>query len=829
MSNRSIASAFATFSFLSLAGNITTGSEIRMLPDAATLHGAESRQRVSVVHVREGLPAGVVESEELEIVSNDPAVVTVRGGIATAVGNGTAKLIATTTDGRTAESTIRVTGCDRPHLWSFRNEVQSAISRLGCNTGACHGALAGKGGFRLSLGAYNTDADYKSIAHDVRGRRIELADPGRSLLLAKPTGALPHKGGLRMDVDSRDYQVLSQWIASGAPPPKQDDPKLQSISVIPESSRLDVGEHSQVLVNAHYDDGRIVDVTHWARFTSTDQAISTVDEHGRVEVIGSGEGAVLVWFGSKVALARMTVPYPNNVPEEVYAAAPRQNFIDEINLRQLRSLRLRPSPTCDDQAFLRRATLDCIGRLPTEDERRVFLADPPESRRDQCIERLLAGEDFVDYWTYRWSDVLLINGTRLRPVAVKTYYQWLHDCVRENKHWDELVREVLTATGSSDQIGATNFYALHQSPEDMTENACQAFLGLSIGCAKCHNHPLEKWTNDQYYSMANLFARVRAKGWGGDGRNGDGLRTLYVASSGELIQPSLGKPQPPAPLDSPPLAFDDPTDRRQALADWMTNPDNPYFARAITNRVWANFFGRGLVEQVDDLRLSNPASSEPMLAAAADYVVRNDFDLKPLMRAILRSGTYQRSSQPLDENRDESKYHSRYYPRRLMAEVLLDSIDQVLGTASEFNELAFPGADRQKTDFYAPGTRAIELFDSSVNSYFLSTFGRNPRMITCDCERSDDPSMVQVLHLSNGETLNPKLASADCRLNRSIDHQGDDEIIRSLFIAALTRKPTEKESNDMLSVINEYGDDRATALQDAAWSILTSAEFTFNH
>ena len=817
------------FVFFILASSIASASDIQILPAEATLNGPEGRQRVSVVTVRDGYPSSMVAIDQLKITSSDTDVVKLNNGIATAVGNGTATLIAKTNDGRAAKSTITVTGCDKPHRWSFRNDVQSVISRLGCNTGACHGALAGKGGFRLSLGAYNTGGDFQAIAHEVRGRRIELADPGRSLLLAKPTGALPHKGGLRLDVDSRDYQILSQWIASGAEPPQDDDANLQSISVIPESALLDVGDHSQVLVNAHYDDGRVVDVTHWARFTSTDQAISTVDDDGQVEVIGSGEGAVLVWFGSKVALARMTVPYPNKVPPEIYADAPRRSFIDEINLAQLELLRLRPSPPCDDEAYLRRSTLDCIGRLPTAAEREVYLAESPERRRDQHIERLLASEDFIDYWTYQWSDVFLINGTRLRPVAVKTYYEWLQSCVRDNKPWDELVREVLTATGESDENGATNFYALHQSPEDMTENACQAFLGLSIGCAKCHNHPLEKWTNDQYYSMANLFARVRAKGWGGDGRNGDGLRTLYVAKSGELIQPNIGKPQPPAPLDSQPLDFDDPSDRRVRLADWLTDPENPYFARAITNRVWANFFGRGLVEQVDDLRLSNPASSEPMLAAASDFVVRSGFDLKPLMRAIMRSGTYQRSSKPLADNREESKYHSRYYPRRLMAEVLLDSIDQVLGTSTEFNELAFPGADRQKTDFYAPGTRAIELYDSSVNSYFLSTFGRNPRMITCDCERSDDPSMVQVLHLSNGETLNPKLSSKNCKVKRLMDHADNEEIVRSIFVSALTRQPTGKELKDMLAVIAEYGDDRETALQDAAWSILTSTEFTFNH
>jgi hypothetical protein len=393
-----------------------------------------------------------------------------------------------------------------------------------------------------------------------------------------------------------------------------------------------------------------------------------------------------------------------------------------------------------------------------------------------------------------------------------------------------LVREILTATGGSDENGATNFYALHQSPEEMTENACQAFLGLSIGCAKCHNHPLEKWTNDQYYSMANLFARVRAKGWGGDGRNGDGIRTLYVSSSGDLIQPNRGKPQPPAPLDSQPLDFDDPRDRREALAEWLTDPENPYFARAITNRIWANFFGRGLVEQVDDLRLSNPASNEPLLAAAAQHVVDAKFDLKQLMRTFLRSETYQRSSIPLAENRDEEKYLSRYYPQRLMAEVLLDSIDQALGTSTTFDEVAFPGADKQKTEFYAKGTRAIGLYDAAVNSYFLTTFGRNPREITCECERSDEPSMVQVLHLSNGETLNPKLADPQNLIGRMMADGADDvAIIDALFLASLSRPPNDGELKNLLSIRAEYGDDRATALQDVAWSILTSTEFTFNH
>ncbi|MGI9473877.1 MAG: DUF1549 domain-containing protein [Rubripirellula sp.] len=826
-----VAAAQEASSKVSLERNVDSAeSQIRILPSEFTLHGSEAVQQISVVAVREGRVSATIDPVQLQFEIGDPEVVSMSDGVVRVVGNGQSEIVVRSADGREASATVRVVGAEGTHAWSFRNDVQSVFSKVGCNMGSCHGALAGKGGFKLSLRGYDSDADFLTISREARGRRIEMADPGRSLILAKPTGALPHKGGLKLRPSSRDYRVISEWIASGASGPKEDDASLERISVIPESALLSTGDSSRVLVNAHYDDGRVVDVTHWSQFSPTDEAVASVDEAGVVQVRGSGEGAVLVWFGSKVALARMTVPYPHEIPEQVYAEAPRRNFIDEINLDQLRTLQLRPSPRCDDEAFLRRATIDTIGRLPTEDERTKFLGDDARSRRDALVEQLLASEDFVDYWTYRWCDMLLINGTRLRPVAVKTYYQWVKDAVRENRSWDQLVREILTATGGSDENGATNFYALHQTPEDMTENACQAFMGLSIGCAKCHNHPLEKWTNDQYYGMANLFSRVRAKGWGGDGRNGDGIRTLFVATSGELIQPNRGKPQPPAPLDSDPIAFDDPTDRREALADWMTNPENPYFSRSITNRIWANFFGRGLVEQVDDLRLSNPASNEPLLTAAAQHVVEAEFDLKQLMRAILRSETYQRSSVPLDENRSEQKYLSRYYPRRLMAEVLLDSIDQVLATHTKFDEVAFPGADKQKTDFYKEGTKAIELYDAAVKSYFLKTFGRNPREITCECERSDEPSMVQVLHLSNGETLNPKLASEENRIAKMMERGLDDaDLIRRLFEIALSRGPTESELKHLLEIRSEYGEDRATALQDVAWSILTSTEFTFNH
>lgn len=812
------------------AAKLTLGAELQLLPADFVLHGPQGSQQLSATTIRDSRAGATLSSDRVELTSSDPAVVRIQDGVAHAVGNGEAQISVRGPDGATATASVRVVGAEKTHSWSFRHDVESIFSKVGCNSGACHGALAGKGGFRLSLRGYDPTADYLSITREARGRRIELGRPAASLILAKPTGAVPHKGGLKLTTDSRNYQILAKWLAQGAKAPVDDDPQLERISVLPASAMLRPGESSQILVRAHYDDSRVVDVTHWARFSSTDESVVSVNENGKASVRGSGAGAVLVWFGSKVALARATVAFPNEIPAEFYATAPRRNFIDSLNLAQLETLALRPAPRCDDEAFLRRATLDVVGRLPTPAERETYLSQPSLDRRDRLIERLLASDDFADYWTYRWSDVLTINGNRLPPAGVKSYYDWIHESVQENKPWNQFVHEIITAVGASDQQGEVNFYSLNQSPEEMTENACQAFLGLSIGCAKCHNHPLEKWTNDQYYAMANLFARVRAKGWGGDGRDGDGLRTLYVSTSGELLQPKTGKPQPPAPLDAPPLEFDDKNDRRLALAEWMTGADNPYFARAVANRIWGNFFGRGLVEPVDDLRLSNPASNEPLLDAIAEYLVDAQYDLKQLMRTILQSETYQRSSIAHEQNRDDQKYHSRYYPKRLMAEVMLDAIDQVLGTTTKFSEVVFRGSDRRDYEFYQEGARAIELYDSAVDSYFLKTFGRNPRDITCECERSNEPSMVQVLHLSNGDTLNPKLADANNQIAAWIAaEQSSDEIVTALFVRALAREPTESELKTILNVVAEYEEDRGLALQDAAWGLLTSPEFTFNH
>jgi hypothetical protein len=527
----------------------------------------------------------------------------------------------------------------------------------------------------------------------------------------------------------------------------------------------------------------------------------------------------------------MTVPFENTINPAEFTTATRRNFVDDLVLGQLQRLNLRPSPRASDDVFLRRVFIDTIGTQPTEAEVRAFLGDTSPDKRDRMIDSLLERPEYVDYWTYRWSDLLLLNGTELRPDAVHAYYRWIRERVAANTPWDQFVRELVTSQGSSFENGATNFYALHQSPEEMAENVSQAFLGLSIGCAKCHNHPLEKWTNDQYYAFANLFSRVRAKGWGGDPRNGDGLRTLVTVSSGELVQPRTGKPQLPTPLDGQPLALDSEVDRRHYLADWLTAADNQMFARSVSNRVWKNFFGVGLVEQVDDMRASNPASNEDLLAAVAKYLVDEKYNLKSLIRTLLQSEAYQRSSETLPENSGDTRHYSRYFPRRLMAEVLLDAVSQVTEVPTEFKRIVYPGADFRDTDAYPKGTRAIQLHDSAVESYFLQTFGRNQRRITCECERSDEPSMVQVLHISNGVTVNSKLAAPENRITRMLaEEKSIQQLIDEVFLTSLGRMPRSVEQKEISELLAATpAEEKRIVLEDLFWGILSSREFLFNH
>jgi hypothetical protein len=798
------------------AAALAADVDLAILPGELKLDGPEARHRVLVEELRGQEALGPV-AEGVEVSSADPSIVRVEpigGGVfeLTPIANGRAAIVARR-GGREARAEVSVSGFEHPFAWSFRNHVQPVLTKARCNSGACHGAAAGKNGFKLSLRGYDAAGDFAVLTRHARGRRIVPEDPGRSLVLTKPTGLIPHKGGTRFEPGSIDYRVLSEWIAQGTPPPRDDDPRLEGIEVLPSLSVLRAGQSRPLIVRGRYSDGSTRDVTRWVKFSGSDASVAQVDEDGKALVQGPGECAVTAWYQSKIAVALISVPFEARIDPQVFASAERRNFIDELVLEKLARLNLPPSPPAGDAEFLRRAFIDAVGVLPAAVDARAFLEDRSPGKHDRLIDQLLDRPEFVDYWSYKWSDLFLVSSEKLPPQALWSYYGWIRSQVAANAPWDAMARALITARGNTHENGAANFFVIHKDPLDMAETASVAFLGMSINCARCHNHPMEKWTNDQYYGMVSLFSRVRAKE-----APGAGNATVFAAAEGEVIQPLRGRAQAPAPLDGEALDPEAAIDRREHFADWLTSPANPYFTRAIVNRVWASFFGVGLVEAVDDMRLTNPASNEKLLAALAAFLAENRYDLKALMRLILQSATYQRSSQALPENRSDRRFYSRYYPRRLMAEVLLDAFSQVLEAPT-----AFSG--------YPAGWRAMQLPDSGVQSYFLKSFGRPERAITCECERSAEPSMAQVLHIANGDTIHEKLRAQGNAVERlAAGELPLERVVEEAYLAALSRPPSAEETGKLLAVfLAASSASRRELIEDLYWGLLSSREFLFQH
>ncbi len=786
---------------------------ISVQPSPLRLFGKDAEHRFLLQRVVDGRVLGNVREDGLEVKSSNTNVFQVRGGKLIAVGDGVASLSARSGELKSVVE-VRVAGVSSGVNVSFRNQVQPLLARFGCSSGACHGAAAGQNGFKLSLRGYDDDGDHAVLTRQSQGRRVSIQEAERSLVLLKATGAVPHKGGKKFSVDSPEYRVLSDWIAQGAPGPKQSDSRITRLEMFPGRVFLELGARQSLVVLAHFSDGRVDDVTAWTKFTSANERVATVSEDGTIQVAGYGEGAVTAWYLSKLSTATITAPFTNVLDDAVFAKADRRNFLDDLVLAKLATLKLPPSPQCSDADFIRRAFLDTIGVLPTSHETREFLSNKASDKRDRLIENLLSRPEFVDYWSYKWSDLLLVQSKRLRPAAMWSFYQWIRENVAANTPWDAMVRKIVTAQGSTLENGAANFFVLHNDPKLVAETTSQAFLGMSINCARCHNHPMEKWTNDEYFGFANLFARVRSKTGAVDGDN-----LVFASASGDLVQPLRGKPQAPKPLEGRAMPLDDPSDRRLAMSDWLVSPENPYFSRAIVNRVWANFFSVGLVEPVDDLRLTNPASNEELLAAAAQFLVSQKFDLKALMRAVLQSATYQRGSETIPENRGDTRYYSRYYPRRLSAEVLLDALSQVTGSPTKFAG-------------YPEGWRALQLPDSNVDSYFLKSFGRADRDQTCECERSSEPSVAQVLHLANGDIVNQKLSAEGNRISKQLgDKDSFESILEETYLSALARYPTETEKIRLRKALAaDGGQERPirAAIEDLYWALITSKEFLFS-
>lgn len=805
------------------------GADLNLFPTDIPLSGPHATQRLLVVS-QDGGHVVADRTAQAIYTSSNPAVAAVsEAGVVKAVGDGEATITATA-DGQQTTAKVTVTKTKDAFAWNYRNHVTPVLTRFGCNSGACHGALAGKGGLKLSLRGYDPLADHFVLTRQALGRRVDTQEPARSLLLRKPTMATPHGGGQKIDVDSPDYQLLADWIAAGAPGPGKDDPTIQRLEVFPTEAMLKPKDTLNVIVRAWYSDGHAEDVTRWAKFASSEDLVALVNESGRAEVKGHGEAAVSVFFGTHIAACRIASPLPNTVDPQVYARAPRHNFIDDAVLKKLEALHIPPSGQCSDEEFIRRAFLDAAGILPTPEEVQKFLADSAPDKRAKLIDSLLERPEFVDYWAYKWSDMLLVSTRKLPQAGVWAFYQFVRQSVADNKPWDKFAREVVTAGGSNLQNGAANYFLLHKDVTDLTEATSVTFLGMSITCCRCHNHPLEKWTQDQYWGMANLFARVALK-------NGDrpGEVTVQAQSHGDVAHPRRGVPMPPAPLDAKAMDLESSADRRAYFADWLTAPENPYFAKSLVNRVWRNFLGRGLVEAEDDLRASNPPSNAELFDALAKDFVAHKFDVKHLVRTIMNSAAYQRSSKPLAGNLADDRFYSRYLVRRLSAEVILDVYSQVTGTPTPFNEV-YKGVERGVGgyDGYPLGTRALQLPDGAVASRFLDSFGRPDRTQTCSCERSQDSTVSQALHLYNGKTLNDKLRARNSRAEQWLNEKVTDEVaVRRLFLLALSREPTPAEKKKLLDTMAEAGREadasRREILEDLFWAVLTGREFLFNH
>lgn len=734
---------------------------------------------------------------------------------------------------RTVLSCLTVMGlipavwAESPQPPSFRNEIIPILTKAGCNSGACHGALAGKGGLKLSLRGYDPETDYFVLTRQAAGRRIDTQDPAQSLLIAKPLRKLPHGGGKRFEEDSPDLIRLLDWIQAGCPGPRPDDPVLNRLVVEPSEATLAPRQSLAVRVTALYSDGRSFDVTQWAKFSSTDDLVAQVDDDGRVTGMGHGEAAINVVFGSQVASVIVTSPFPNILPDDVFSKTPRHNFVDEHILKKLQQLKIPPSAQCNDREFIRRAFLDAAGSLPTPDEVKRFVEDPAPDKRSKLIDSLLDRPEFVDYWTYKWSDLLLVSSRRIHPAAMWAYYQFIRAAVAENRPWDRFARDLLTASGSTLHHGGANFFVLHKDIAELTEAISVTFMGVSLTCCRCHNHPLEKWTQDQYWSMANLFARVALK----NGERG-GEIIVQEQPTGDIPHPRRDVAMPPAPLDAPPLT--QPGSRRDYFVRWLTAPDNPYFARAIVNRVWRNFMGRGLVEAEDDLRETNPPSNRELFDALVKDFVDHRRDLKHLMRTIMNSAAYQRSSVPQPGNESDDRFYSRYLVRRLTAEVILDAYSAVTGVPTPFDQV-YTGVEggTAPTANYPRGLRALQLPDTQVASTFLNAFGRPERLAVCSCERQQEATVGQALHLNNGQTLNDKLRDPQSRVSAWLrENIPDEEAIRRVFEWSLCREPTEEEKRRFLAILSEAGTETAArreALEDVFWAVLTSREFLFNH
>ncbi|HIE96781.1 MAG TPA: DUF1553 domain-containing protein [Fuerstia sp.] len=809
MRKRGVAASLVFFlSHLCICGRVATAEDLVVFPEEIILSGPQATTRIVVVdNAATGLQKDLTRTAKYSIVDRRIATIS-ESGIIAPRGEGQTQLIVVSGT-RRREVPVSVTGLDRPAPVSFSNAVVPSLTKLGCNSGSCHGKAEGQNGFNLSVFGFAAQADFETLTKESRGRRINRVIPATSLILGKATGRVSHAGGRRTDERSIQYLTLLRWLSEGATFDRKPV-SVTSIEVQPVEAKLSLDGRQQLRVIAHFSDATYRDVTNTAEFRSNADSIAMVSHDGLIDAKGlPGEAAVLIRFLDKMAVCAITIPLPGTD----FKRPPTNNFVDQHVWDKLQRLGIQPSGLADDATFLRRVFLDTIGTLPNADETRSFLSDDKPTKRTQLIEQLLNRDEYSVYQSQKWADLLRLDSNALGSEASVAFNRWLRRQFRENRPYDEFVRDILTAKGSTRAESPAAMYVTLNEPQELGSSISQLFLGIRIQCAECHHHPFEKWSQEDYYSFAGLFTGVGQK------TLPDGTKSILVKAGRNLKHPKMDSAVPAKGLGevistNADLAM--PVDRRVHLADWMTSDTNPYFARAITNRIWASYFSRGLVDPVDDLRASNPASNEMLLNALADYLRKSNYDLKALTQVILESRTYQLSSEQNEDNADDHQNFSRADYRPLHAEVLLDAISQVTGVAEKFNG-------------WPLGARAIEVWDNRMPSYFFRIFGRPTRTTVCACERGDAPSISQALHLLNSSEIGEKIQHRHGRVRQLADSSlSPTEIIDELYLSTVNRFPTVAERELMLKACSQDAD-RREMVEDLMWTLLNTKEFLFNH
>ena len=709
---------------------------------------------------------------------------------------------------------------------SFLNEVVPVLTKSGCNQGACHGKGAGQNGFRLSLRGYAPRQDHEYLTREFGGRRIDPTRPENSLILQKATARIPHEGGRVFAPDSREYELLRAWVAGGFPGPNDTDPKVTRLELTPGATALQPGASVQLVATATFADGSKRDVTWLTKFDANDPALVVVSPTGTATALRNGATAVRAMFQTEVAVAVFAMPFDR--PVDAARFEPRNNVIDDHVFAKLKELRIEPSDACTDEEFIRRASLDACGILPKPADVRAFVADTTPDKRAKLVDALLASPAFADYWALQLGDLFQNRKERDHDVrgveGVRRFHKWLREQVAANRPWDALARDVLTASGSTTDNPAVGYFIVtvgeHREPEksEVGESVAQALLGTRIGCARCHNHPLERYTQDDFYHFAAFFSRIKLDRQ--DPKKGPTVLRVSHRDANQndkpigVHQPRTGAFLAPQTLDRAPANVKPGDDPRTALAAWVTDPGNPYFAGAMVNRVWRHYMGVGLVEPVDDLRATNPPTNPALWDALKADFVRNKFDLRKLMTVILTSRAYQLSASTRPGNATDGRFYSHYYARRLPAEVMLDAIADATGVPE-----AFPD--------YPAGTRAVQVPDPGAASYFLSTFGRSDRVTACACERTGEVSLPQVLHLIGGDVTTGKVNADTGWLTTTLKTEAnDDAVIDELFLRTLSRLPTPTERATVKGLLANAP--HADVFRDLFWALLNSKDFLFN-